>query len=68
MTTPILLLIAFAAGVFTMLACLYLADRRIRHRHGLHTEDQVSAALLAYESPIWLDYEREDAARTGGAA
>ena len=51
MTTTILILLltlAYLAGVLTFGTLFCLADWHIRRRHGLHTEDQVDAALAAY--------------------
>jgi len=46
----IAILLAFVAGAVALLGVLYVADRRIRARHGLDTEEKVDAALAAYEN------------------
>jgi hypothetical protein len=41
--------IAAIVGALLLAALLYVADLRIRARHGLHTEDQVLAALATHD-------------------
>ena len=49
MTTILLyIFLGFALGSLAALALLISLDFVIRRRHGLHTEDQVDAALAAY--------------------
>lgn len=44
------LLVGYLAGAVTVLIALFWADRAIRKRHRLHTEEDVDAALLAYRT------------------
>ncbi len=49
-------LLAALVGGAVMFACLWfavwLADRRIRQRHGLHSEQDVQRALAGYEGRV----------------
>ncbi len=46
----LVIVLSAVAAVGFVLSIAYLADRSIRRKHGLETEEQVSQALADYEA------------------